>query len=526
MQKVDYKFGANILENLTTGMYQDSKVIYREYIQNSCDAIDKAVRQGILADMNDGEIEIWLDFDTRTVVINDNGTGIPAAEFQDTLGDIADSDKEVGKNKGFRGIGRLCGFAYCKEVIFTSSVKGEAIISEMRCNAKEMRRLLSENAKGNKLTAGEILRAINEYSTRDTKDTDLHFFKVELIGINSENQDLLDEEEIRDYLSFVAPVPYQNTFIFRSSIYDHANDLNVVLDEYTIKLEGKQIFKKFSTYLKKSDGKSHDEIFDVAFKDFYDADNKLFAWMWVGLSSFKGAIPKTNQMRGLRLRKENIQIGGEDALQKLFKEDRGNSYFVGEVFAVSEELVPNSQRDYFNENPSRADFEKILRRFFEDELHKLYYNGSALNSAHKKKAAYEIKLAEFEERQDKNLILDEIHHEAELQKVEEAKKEAEAAQKRIEKVKEKASENPDSLINKVVERIELENASKPLLRTVPSDLPTAPKLSPTRRVDNGKLSQYSRNERKLISKIFELILSSTDDKTAETIISKIEDGLL
>lgn len=27
-----YVFGANILENLTTGMYKDSKVIYRELV--------------------------------------------------------------------------------------------------------------------------------------------------------------------------------------------------------------------------------------------------------------------------------------------------------------------------------------------------------------------------------------------------------------------------------------------------------------------------------------------------------------
>ena len=27
-----YIFGANIIENLTTGMYQDSRVIFREYI--------------------------------------------------------------------------------------------------------------------------------------------------------------------------------------------------------------------------------------------------------------------------------------------------------------------------------------------------------------------------------------------------------------------------------------------------------------------------------------------------------------
>ena len=40
--------GKNILENLTTGMYHDSKVCYREYIQNACDQIDIAIKQGLL----------------------------------------------------------------------------------------------------------------------------------------------------------------------------------------------------------------------------------------------------------------------------------------------------------------------------------------------------------------------------------------------------------------------------------------------------------------------------------------------
>ena len=42
--------GAFTLENLTTGMYIDSLVIFREYIQNACDATDKAVDAGILQD--------------------------------------------------------------------------------------------------------------------------------------------------------------------------------------------------------------------------------------------------------------------------------------------------------------------------------------------------------------------------------------------------------------------------------------------------------------------------------------------
>ena len=40
-----YIFGANILENLTTGMFKDAKVIFREYIQNS---VTKLIRLRIL----------------------------------------------------------------------------------------------------------------------------------------------------------------------------------------------------------------------------------------------------------------------------------------------------------------------------------------------------------------------------------------------------------------------------------------------------------------------------------------------
>ena len=45
----------------------------------------------------------------------------------------------------------------------------------------------------------------------------------------------------------------------------------------------------------------------------------------------------------------------------------------------------------------------------------------------------------------------------------------------------------------------------------------------SRRVD--KLSAYNKSERKLISKIFGIIVAATDEKTAEKIIRKIEDEL-
>ncbi len=511
----DYVFGANIIENLTTGMYQDSKVIYREYLQNSCDQIDKAVAEGLLQE-GEGKIQIWLDFAQRTISIEDNATGIPASDFQRTLSNIADSDKQLGVDKGFRGIGRLCGLAYCRELVFTSSVKGETTVSIMRCDAEKMRELIDENSQGKKRTAVEVLRIINKFETKKTKDINAHFFKVELIGINKENEDLLDTKKIRDYLSFVAPVPYQNTFIYREKVKTHAMDINYHIDEYSITLNGEPLFKKYTTILKKADNSKLDDIFDVDFKDFYDEEGNLLAWMWVGLTQFKQAIPKINQMRGLRLRKDNIQIGGEDALQKLFKQDRGNSYFGGEVFAVSKDLVPNSQRDYFNENPTRVYFEKVLKRFFDEKLYNLYYDGSSVNSAFKKIDVYVVKEAEFTDKDQKGGFVSAEHRATEYEKVQAAKKEAQTAQSKICRTKEKA----DDTFAKVIERIEKEHLQEP--NSARSSAKAA-KSRPIRRVD--KLSAYNRTERKLISKIFEIILSATDSKTAEMIISKIEDDL-
>lgn len=515
---VDYVFGANILENLTTGMYQDSKVIYREYIQNSCDQIDKAIKERIL-NPSEASIKVWLDCEQRTISIEDNATGITADLFQRTLGNIADSDKKIGEDKGFRGIGRLCGLAYCKELVFTSSAKGEDVISILVCDAKKMRDLIEENERGKKHTASEILNIINRFDHRKTEDVDSHYFRVELIGINAENTDLLDFQQVKDYLSFVAPVPYQSSFYYRTDLYKHAEKLGERIDEYNITLDGEQIFKKYGTILKDASGTKYDDIFDVHFKDFYDSDGVLFAWMWAGLSKFQRAIPKINQMRGLRLRKENIQIGGEDSLQKLFKEDRGNSYFIGEVFAVNKDLIPNSQRDYFNENMARAEFERELRKYFNEELHKIYYDGSAVNSAYKKIDTYKKKEAVFKEKETAGSFVNEEHRKSEWQVLLNSKKEAETAKVRIEKMKNKAND----LMQKVIRRIEIEQPKSVTVDIPPTDGIPPKETKPPRRTD--KLSQYSRSERKLITKIFNIILKTTDSETAEIIISRIEEGL-
>jgi len=530
LEMTEYVFGANILENLTTGMYQDSRVIYREYIQNACDQIDKAQREGLLK-KNEGHIDIQLDEVERVITITDNATGIPAALFREMLGNIAASDKQIGEAKGFRGIGRLCGLAYCRQLVFSSKAKGESVISILRCDAEKMRKLIDQNNRGYKVSAQELLNEMYEFPEPipvSKKDSDKHWFKVELKDVNTENRDLLAFLNVKEYLSFVAPVPYESKFIFRNKVYEHAESIGQHIDEYKITLNGEYIHKKYGTKFKTSKGE--DEIFDVVFKDFYDDNSNLIAWSWFGLSRLKAVIKKECAMRGLRLRKENIQIGDEDALKKLFREDRGQHYFVGEVFAVSNSLIPNSQRDYFNENAERNIFESRIRNFFNEELTRLYRDSSDINAAYGKISNYEKKSSEFEQKKQEGMFIDKAHEEEEARAVEKAKQEAEKARENIEKQKKKVEDDPDNPTRKIITRIEeerkrTEKQSKEKQKEQNNQQKKKKKDPEEQTVSHrtDKLSSLQKKDRKLLSKVFSIIYSTTDEKTAELIISRIED---
>ena len=511
--------GKNILDNLTTGMYSDSKVIYREYIQNACDQIDLAISMGILT-ANEGSVDIFIDTKKRYISIKDNATGVREADFVEDVGDIANSNKEIGKNKGFRGIGRLCGLAYCKSLKFTTSYLGENVKSIMTCNAQKMRAMLVENKK---YTLDEIWDEIITYSTETEKSED-HYFEVEMIEINKENTDLLNENKVREYLSFVVPVPYKNTFILRSHIYAYAQKLGYKIDEYRVRVNGSQIFKEYTTKLKEQSGanlKNYDEISRLEFKDFCDADGNLIAWMWVGLSRFEKQIPKVNIMRGLRVRSGNIQLGHDDALQDLFKESRGNYYFVGEVFAVSKDLIPNSQRDYFNENETRVLFEDCLREYFFDVLHKLYYEANRVKNDYKRQEEYLAKVTEYQKKEKEQGFVNEEERQKLQFDIDKAKKNAEDARKRLDKLDISDTNSPLFEVHKSIGQKYSANKLKEQAENTIVVIEDEKKKA----FVTSNMSKLSRSERKIVSKILSIINEIAPKDIAEQIIEKIKEEM-
>lgn len=519
------KIGKNILENLTTGMYSDSKVIYREYVQNACDQIDKAIKSEIVTPEK-AEVSIFIDKGKRYISIEDNATGVREKDFVAQLGDIANSDKKVGVNKGFRGIGRLCGLAYCRTLVFTTSYAGETVSSRMSFNAKMMREMLISDKK---YTVDEIL---DEIVTTDTveEEKDAHYFKVELIDINQENTELLDDASVREYLCFVAPVPYTNKFPYRQEIHEHAKKLNFAIDEYKVMVNGAQLFKEYKTRLydgTENTRKYYDEIFGVEFKDFYDG-KCLIAWAWYGLSRFEKAIPKAlNPMYGFRLRQGNIQIGDNTVVASLFKEDRGNSYFIGEIFTVDKNLIPNSQRNYFNETPARIKLEEQLKVFFYEELHRLYHVANDTKNHYKKLEVYNGAVAKWEEKQTKGFT--DKQEQARIEAtVEEARKKKDAAKKKLEKTV-RALSTSSSLTAE--QRVQKEIQCKFEKKNVPTATQNAEKKE-TEIVNKKEkketkyfsenLSKLDKSKRKLVGQIMRIVSQIAPEDIAEKIQAAIE----
>ena len=188
--------GKNAIENLTTAMYEDLRIIYREYIQNAADSIDKAIAQNLIKE-TEARIDIDIDSKNRTITVCDNGIGISSSKFLKVMSSIADSEKDRSEEKGFRGIGRLGGISSCDILRFSCSAFGEPTISVCTWDAKMVRDILVDDTKNP--SAEELVDTVTSYDCSGICNENEHYFKVELIGVDDTSLELLDINNIKEY---------------------------------------------------------------------------------------------------------------------------------------------------------------------------------------------------------------------------------------------------------------------------------------------------------------------------------------
>ncbi len=394
MKRFKPHIGKNVIETLTLGMYEDARFIYREYVQNAADQIDIALEEKILKKKSKGQINITIDKENKKITIEDNATGIRDENVLQFLGDVANSQKDKDKRKGFRGIGRLGGLGYCEKLIFETSYKGENTKNTITLNAKQLKKIIE-----NKADTSDASTVISVITSLDKAEAEIgdHFFKVELKNVTNAN--LLDEINIKDYLSIVAPIPYDPDFEFKDKIYNYYKSNKIAIDEYDVHLNINDIklYKPYKSIFYKNE-EEFMKLLDVVGFTITNFEEEIISIGWYGITNkLNHQIPDENIEGGIRLRKENIGIGNELTLSKYFGQSRQNLNYIGEVHAIGSGFIPNSRRDNFNDSRTYSVLKDELRVLFLS-LGSLTQNSSKLHNRKEDVIKYKKASIDFEEK--------------------------------------------------------------------------------------------------------------------------------
>lgn len=357
-EKSYFKAGMYLLETLTSGMYNEPLTIYREYIQNSVDSID-------IMNFNNNpksmQVNINLDPFNHQIKIFDNGLGVPVDIAEQTLSSIGSSNKFGNELRGFRGIGRLGGIAFSDKAIYRTKARGEKVESVQEWDCKELRNILLSNKKPHMSLKEVFDRTTIFYQNNNKSDND-SYFEVTLEGVSSFRNYIFDISKVRNYLSQIAPVPFNMVeFTYSKEIDDYLSTNLSHYGRYEITLNGEKIFKPYRERIKVTK-KGIDYIDNIKFFEI-KIKNISAAYGWYGeRRELSSSISKGDGSSGIHVRAGNILIGDAHLLDNCFREPRFNSYVIGEIHIDYPDLIPNSRRDDFIDNEAKTLFYNAIER--------------------------------------------------------------------------------------------------------------------------------------------------------------------
>lgn len=376
MEGYKSKIGKRQMLQYMGGMYENSLVVYREYLGNACDAVEEALRQNIILNRKHANIAVTIDTFNKRIIIHDVGIGIAKADIGPCLVSVASSNKYKKDLVGRFGIGRLNGAKYCDRIVYETSVKGEDIKSTLVWDVAEARRLCEDDAED--LDTTEIIDKVTHRLPEQPEDVDTHYCKVTLENVNDPH--LMDEDAVRQYISEIVSVDY--SLEFKDNALSPSLDLpmNAGYEErfnnlwvYEVTVNNHPVEK---TYRSEFNDKHLGVIQCFTLND--DKTQEELAWGWFSLNR---TAEQLNDLpfSFIRARHHNFQIGDSSFLTKYHKNTTAANYIIGELHITHPNITPTGSRDGFEAGADLRRLETALRKKLL-KIYKQYDNASHFRS--------------------------------------------------------------------------------------------------------------------------------------------------
>lgn len=356
--------GLRLLETLTSALYEDPIVFFREYVQNSADAFTRHP-------VTNARIDIKIDKKNKRIVFLDNGYGIPKKNFIDKMTSIGKSDKNKAIDQiGFRGIGRLAAMPFCKELIFKNKVENEEEIQVFSWDGEKYNTLLSQSETDDLESAIEQItqKSVLKYEGNISD----HFFKVELVSYRTEIEELVNGKDFKQKLSRLLPLKYADSFEAKKAIHNHYKKFmgeSLEKYEFDVYLDDDQLYKPYSeTHILESDIVFWDLSFDQLSEE---VPAEKIGVLWFTFNRKVSSNP-ADSPRGIFVRSKNMLLGNEYAIADSVS--KGNNDYVttyreltqtlngvyGELLIDTQRLSDNARRDWFKIDQNSNQLRVIL----------------------------------------------------------------------------------------------------------------------------------------------------------------------
>ena len=353
---------------LSEDLYPRKLEIIREYVQNASDALDEFISIAeYIEDRSEPQMKISIQ--GRSLLIFDNGIGMDNEGIA-KLKRIAYSEKKAGEEAGYKGIGRLAGVAVADKLKISSTSYGDSKLHHFEFRAKDMREDISDKKKSG--LQEPATQVINRHTSMWWTDIDPeeHYTLVELRDIRESYEELLDLDQIKNYVSDVGPVDFAPAQQFTYGPVISRNLRNNVPD-YSPKNvyisgpsgERQRIYRPYNNEMCMA---------EPSFLEIINPQNpeELLAFCWyapkgremLGKIRPQGRIfsvdtesRKDNQLAGLVYKLFGFTIGDRTLPQRTLWTTtlQRALWFTGEIHIIDKSVMPTTDRSNFVENESR-----------------------------------------------------------------------------------------------------------------------------------------------------------------------------